>query len=153
MIPDSLSKLIIRYTGKDFAGKRPFNMIILKVLYAIDGRSTIIDISKKLHIEIEPLKKIIKYLYRLGLLEFVEKAIVDVRFLEFISDEFTNVVGPVASLIIEETIESMGYNKASFPKSEIIKLVQNLALECDQGPEKETFIQTILEKLTLQWKL
>ena len=148
MFPESLSNLVIRYTRKDFSGKRPFNMIILKVLYAIDGKSTINDISQKLRLEIDPLKKIIQYLHRLGLVEFVEKAVMDSYFLEFLCDEFTNVVGPVADLILEEVIENMGYNRASFPKSEIINLVQNLTLECDDGPEKEIFIQTILEKLS-----
>ena len=147
MFPESLSNLVIRYTQKDFSGKRPFNMIILKVLYAIDGKSTINNISQKLHLEIDPLKKIIQYLYRLELIEFIERETIDAYFLEFLCDEFTNVVGPVADLIIEELIENMGYSRASFPKSEIMSLVQNLSLECDDGPEKEIFIQTILEEL------
>ena len=148
MFPESLSNLVIRYTQKDFSGRRTFNMFILKVLYAIDSKSTINDISKKLRFEIEPLKQVIQYLHRLGLIEFVERATADAYFLEFLCDEFTNVVGPVAELIIEEVIESMGYTKSSLPKSEIMNLVQNLSLECDEGPEKAIFIQTILEKVS-----
>jgi hypothetical protein len=121
-------------------------MVILRVLYAIDGNATIHDISQKLHIDLESLKKIIQYLHRLGLIEFVQKTS-NASIIEFLCNEFTNIVGPVADLIVDELIEDMGYTRASFPKDKIFDLVQNVSLECDDGPEKNTFIQRMLTKL------
>jgi hypothetical protein len=153
MLSDISPDWIFKYTDKDIKGEWTFNTNILNVLYQLDGKSTLFDISQKLKLNDEAIKKIISYLYKLKLIELVNNEnssngdTLNSNFFDFIEDEFTNVVGPVAALMIDETLDDMGFDRASFPKERIPELIQNLVLECDDSPEKKYFIKMMMEKI------
>jgi len=149
MFSSSFSRLIFRHTRMDFDGERLFNMHILKVLFAIDGKSTVLDISKKLNINENSIKEVIDYIHQLGLIEIIpnEDENLSFEFINFLYNEFMNVVGPIANLVIKEVIEDMGFDKTSFPKNMVAELIQSLTLECDDSSEKNHFIKVMMEKI------
>jgi hypothetical protein len=153
MLSDISPDCIFKYTDKDIKGEWTFNTIILRVLYKLDGKSTLLEISQKLKLNEDAIKKIIYYLYKLKLIEFVKNkntsngGTLSSNFFDFIEYEFTNVVGPVATLMIDETLDDMGFDRASFPKKLASELIQNLILECNDSPEKKHFIKMMMEKI------
>ena len=166
MLSDISPDWIFKYTDKNIKGKWTFNTNIINVLYELDGKSTLFDISRKLKLNDDTIKKIIHYLYKLKLIELVKNEntsstsstssasstssngdTLNSNFFDFIEDEFTNVVGPVAALMIDETLDDMGFDRASFPKDRTPELIQNLVLECDDSPEKKYFIKMMMERI------
>jgi hypothetical protein len=147
---------IFKYTDKNIKGEWTFNVTILNVLYEIDGKSTLFEISQKLKLNDDAIKKIIYYLYRIRLIELVKNKntnngdTLGSNFFDFIEDEFTNVVGPVANLMIDEILDDMGFDRASFPKKRVSELIQNLILECNDSPEKKHFIKIMMGKIMEQ---
>lgn len=69
------------------------------------------------------------------------------NFFNFLYDEFTNVVGPVATLIIDETLDDMGLDQTYFPQNRVPELIENLTTECDDSPEKTHFIKVMMDKV------
>jgi hypothetical protein len=153
MLSDISPDWIFKYTDKNIKGEWTFNVMILNVLYEIDGKSTLFEISQKLKLNDDAIKKIIYYLYKIRLIELVKNKntsngdTLGSNFFDFIEDEFTNVVGPVATLMIDEILDDMGFDRASFPKKRVSELIQNLILECDDSLEKKHFIKIMMGKI------
>ena len=151
MLLNISSNLIFKYSQKDRQGEWTFNRLILNVLYELDGKSTLSDISQRLKLDENIIQKIIRYLYKLKLIELVNSEdkdeILSSDFFNFLHDEFTNVVGPVATLIIDEALDSMGLDQTSFPQNRVPELIHNLTIECDDSPEKKHFIKVMMEKI------
>jgi hypothetical protein len=153
MISDISSNLIFKYSQKNIQGKWTFNGHILNVLYELDGKSTLSEISQKLKLNDNVIKKIITYLYKLKLIEPVnsedknKNEPLNPNFFDFLYDEFTNVVGPVAALIIDEALDDMGLDKVYFPQNRVPELIENLTIDCADSPEKVHFIKVMMKKI------
>jgi hypothetical protein len=148
---DISPNLIFRYSQRDIQGEWTFNSHILNVLYELDGKSTLLEISQRLKLNDNVIKKIITYLYKLKLIEPVYSENMDEplssNFFNSLYDEFTNVVGPVATLIIDEALDDMGLDQTYFPQNRVQELIENLTIECDDSPEKTHFIKVMMDKI------
>ncbi len=104
-----------------------------KILAQINGKSRIKDIAARLGISEIEVFKAIKKLMSLGLVR-VQKTrppedLVDERLMKDIMRKFTEYIGPISGIIMNEKILQLGEKESAFPKNKIAQLIELLAQE------------------------
>ena len=116
-----------------------------QVLAQINGERSIIDIAEILDLHEFEVAKIVFSLTTAGLMHEVEnpKALsrenVDEAFFEQLTFLFTDVMGPLAPMIIEDEIRLLGEVKAAFPQDKAAELVERISLEISDSTKRAQF--------------
>lgn len=123
------------------------------VLSQIDGNKTVGDIADMLKMGEYDTAMILYKLFTAGLIEvgtgpkLRSKKTVDAGFLDFIEEKLIEIIGPVASVILEEEIKGMGENKGAFPVERVSMLVEKVSAEITDDAQKTEFQRTVLGAL------
>ena len=124
-----------------------------QILAQINGNRTITEIVEATGKDEFEVAKILFQLHSVGLLEKTEKSArptyvtIDEKFFEKIEKEFTNVMGPMAPVIIDEAIDELGETRNAFPQDKIAALVEKISHEILEEEKKLQFSQIMLESL------
>ena len=120
------------------------------VLTQIDGNKTVGEISDGLEMGEYDTAKIIYKLFLAGLIDVAmepklkSKEIVDPGFLDFMEKKLREIIGPVASVVLEEEIRAMGEEKENFPMGKVSFLVEKMSGEIADENETMHFQKMIL---------
>lgn len=123
------------------------------VLSQIDGKKRVRDISDHLKMGEYETVQIFYQLFSAGLIEVAtgpqlkSKKIVDSRFFDFVEGKLAEIIGPVASVILEEEIKDMGEEKGSFSVERISLLVEKVSGEIADDAQRIEFQKTVLGAL------
>lgn len=124
-----------------------------RVLARVDGARTVAQIAQDLG---EDEFRVAKVLYRLvsgGLLEAAEKPEAPLRptvngsFFRRLNGEFTEVMGPLGPVIIDDEIAALGETRDSFPREKVAQLVERVSAEIQDAGKKSRFQQIMLEAI------
>jgi predicted regulator of Ras-like GTPase activity (Roadblock/LC7/MglB family) len=72
---------------------------------------------------------------------------VDETFFAQMEHELTKVMGPVATLIIDDEMAALGAAKDSFPRDRVAELVEKISAEITDEGKRASFQQTMLEAI------
>ena len=72
---------------------------------------------------------------------------VDGTFFAQIEHELTKVMGPVATLIIDDEVAALGADKDSFPRDRVAELVEKVSSEITDKDKRAMFQQIMLEAM------
>jgi len=72
---------------------------------------------------------------------------VDGTFFAQIEHELTKVIGPVATLIIDDEVAALGADKDSFPRDRVAELVKKVGSEITDEDKRASFQQIMLEAI------
>jgi hypothetical protein len=75
------------------------------------------------------------------------KKIASAGFFTFVEEKLTGIIGPVASVILEEEIMDMGEEKVSFPVEKVSLLVEKLSKDITDDTQRIAFQKTALDAL------
>ncbi len=120
------------------------------VLTQIDGNKTVGEISDGLEMGEYDTAKIIYKLFLGGLIDvgmepkLKTKEIVDPGFFDFMEKKLREIIGPVASVVLEEEIRAMGEEKGNFPMGKVSFLVEKMSGEIADENETIHFQKMIL---------
>jgi hypothetical protein len=123
------------------------------VLSQIDGKKTVGDISDELKMGEHDTALILYKLFTSGLIEVAtgpqrkERKIVDVGFFNLVEEKLTEIIGPVASVILEEEIINMGEEKDSFPVDKVSLLVEKVSGDIADAAQRIAFQKATLDAL------
>jgi hypothetical protein len=123
------------------------------VLSQIDGKKTVGDISTHLKMGEYETAQTLYRLFSAGLIEVAtgpqlkSKKTTDAKFFDFIEGKLAEIIGPVASVILDEEIRDMGEAKASFPVEKISILVEKVSGEIMDDAQRIEFQKTALGAL------
>ncbi|MFZ1983630.1 MAG: hypothetical protein WAU91_04405 [Desulfatitalea sp.] len=122
---------------------------MLKLLVSLDGGATLAAIAKKLGL---PIKSVSEAANRLLALKLIAPADgvaihVDQSFMDFLKEQLSIAVGPIAEIIIEDTIKDFGFAMTSFPTYKVADLVALLAQEIQHEDHRRAFQQKMLERI------
>ena len=123
------------------------------VLSQIDGKKTVGNISDELKMGEHDTARILYQLFTSGLIEVaVEpqrkgKKIASAGFFTFVEEKLTGIIGPVASVILEEEIMDMGEERGSFPVEKVSLLVEKLSKDITDDTQRIAFQKTALDAL------
>jgi hypothetical protein len=123
------------------------------VLSQIDGKKTVADISNELKMGEYETARNLYSLFSSGLIEVATapqrkaKKIVDGGFFELVEKELSEIIGPVAPVILDEEIKDMGEEKSSFPVERVSLLVEKVSREIADDTQRIAFQKTTLSAL------
>jgi len=115
-----------------------------QVLTQVNGQRSIIDIAEILELNEFEVAKIIFSLTIAGLLHEVDHVYVKGQaagdaFFEQLTEYFTDVMGPLGPMIIDDEIRLLGEDRASFPQDKAAELVERISLEIADGVKRAQF--------------
>lgn len=125
------------------------------VLSEIDGSKTAGEISDASGMGEYDTARIIYRLFAAGLVEVATepklksktKRTIDPGFFDFLGEKLGRIIGPVASVILEEEIRNIGEEREDFPMDKASILVEKLSGEIADDNQRIEFQKTVLEAL------
>jgi hypothetical protein len=130
-------------------GDFSLNRQTLNVYLNLNGEVTLGELSAKLDIDLDTLRGVISHLLRLGLIESADREIVavDAEFLRDLINQLALATGPIASILIEDEIQNLGYEVDQFPGHRAMKLIERLAAQIRRDDKKSIFLKNMITKI------
>ena len=116
-----------------------------QILAQINGERSIVEIAELLDLHEFEVAKIVFSLTTAGLLHEVEytktmyRDVVDDVFFDQLTSIFTEVIGPIGPVIIDDEIRLLGEDRATFPQNKAAELVERISLEIADGAKRAQF--------------
>ncbi|MCJ7733638.1 MAG: DUF4388 domain-containing protein [Anaerolineales bacterium] len=116
-----------------------------QVLAQINGERSVLEIAELLELHEFEVAKIIYGLTTAGLLNEVTGAknafreIVEESFFVQLTVNFTEVMGPIGPVIIEDEIRLLGEDRQAFPQNKAAELVERVSLEISDSARRAQF--------------
>ena len=128
------------------------------VLAMMDGRTSIHAIAAGLLVDEPTLVKRLVRLKGAGLFELEivqapaqapppQRHIAGPQFFQLLTATVAEAMGPLAEVIVDDTVEAMGFTRANFPRDSVSGLCERIAAEIRDDAHRVRFQQTILSLL------
>ncbi|MFH1981809.1 MAG: hypothetical protein ABIL58_08190 [Pseudomonadota bacterium] len=147
--PADFSHYVFRRTNSTNTGEVSLDGQMLKVLMELDGESPLSAVASRLNLDGIQLLKVVSRLLNMKLIVPVAK-MESVLPPDFINDLFKALalaVGPVAKMLLEDTIADLGYPHDQIPKNRAASLVEYLAADISRSEKKTSFEKFMLQKI------
>jgi uncharacterized protein DUF4388 len=125
-----------------------------RVLSKLDGVRTVQDIAELLRIPFAYAAKVIYSLHKTGLVEVSKPAaksthdIVSSALLNRLTLILTEVIGPMAPLVLRDQIEALGESPDSFPEAKLDELIILIGGEISDSKLKHKFEESIFQEIS-----
>jgi len=140
-----ISSIIYKRKVRDDLGDFSLDGQTLLILMELDGEATLGHLAGKTGLSMGSIRELIGNLLKLGLIEKVEREVIPVGndFFRDLLDELALAIGPIASVLIEDEVQDLGYDVKSFPSYLVTELVDRLAGEIRREEKKTIFIKNM----------
>lgn len=147
IISSGQPKMFFRKVALKDSNEIRLNADMIRLLMAIDENKDVLQISKEIGMDISLLKQILSKLLKLKLIEPVKKSIrfLDKKFLESLRLNLSEAVGPMAQILIEDTVADMGLKMSEIPDHQAAELISNIAQEVPEENNQIEFKKTMIE--------
>jgi len=142
-----ISSIIYKRKVRDDLGDFSLDGQTLLILMELDGEATLGHLAGKTGLSMGSIRELIGNLLKLGLIEKVEREVIPVGndFFRNLLDELALAIGPIASVLIEDEVQDLGYDVKSFPSYLVTELVDRLAGEIRREEKKTIFIKNMAQ--------
>lgn len=125
------------------------------ILRHINGLDSIREIAMKVDLPLLDVCKAFSKLYQAGLIEMMGESIareqrkvgIDPAIFQFVERELAVFVGPLAPIILDDSIAGLGENRDAFPKEKLPELVESLSSEISDPKKQIEFQKSMLETI------
>lgn len=121
------------------------------IVTQLDGEKTVGQIGEILSLNAEEARAMFRRLRSEELLDLVGTVrtdpVVPEDLLEEIEYQFTYVVGPVASVVMDDIIEDMQRARGTLERRQLPLLVELIALEISDGEKRRRFQRQIFDRI------
>jgi hypothetical protein len=144
-----ITKMVFRQVIKDHVKTISIDSRLLGIFLQLDGKRTVGIVAQKTGLNLGAMREAISALLDMEIIEKVGKneSNVDSEFLDYLKNQLTKAVGPIADVLIEEEIAAMGYHLSSFPISQVPELIDLLAREIRRDEKKNVFRLNMVSKM------
>ena len=125
-----------------------------RVLTKLDGSRTVQDVSELLRIPFAYTAKVIYNLHKAGLVELATPAsrptrdVVPPALLDRVTGILTDVIGPMAPLVLRDQIEALGESRDSLPEAKLDDLIMLISREIGDGRLKNKFEEAMFQEIS-----
>lgn len=150
LLSGNIADLIFRYITRDALGNITLDGKTISVLSELDGRKSLGMIANKQGMSMGTMREIISKMLQLNLVEHVEYAglMLDEEFFDYLNDQLSLAVGPIAGLLIKDTVISLGCNLTRFPQAMAAELASNLASQIEDKEKRHEFQRNVFSKVS-----
>jgi Domain of unknown function (DUF4388) len=130
-----------------------------RVLTKIDGMRNVQEIAEILRVPYAYTAKVIFNLHKAGLVEIVSPAVksaserVSPALFNRISSLLTEIIGPMARVVVRDQVESLGESENNFPEAKLEELMALICKEISDGRSKAKFQELIAQEVSTFKKL
>jgi hypothetical protein len=144
-----ISAMVFGPVLRDDLGEFSLDGHMLRVLMELDGKKNLAVIAKKTGLNMSTMRGTVLKLMQLKLIEPLEDAVsvVDEDFLDFLNSQLSLSIGPIAEVIIEDTVNELGYNLSRFPSHRAAELVDLLSREIQREEKRRIFKTNMVNKI------
>ena len=123
------------------------NADMIRLLMVIDENKDLLQISNEAGMDISMLNHILTKLLKLKLIEPVEKKtqFLSEKFIEAMKTNLSQAVGPMAHIIIEDTVAEMELKMSEIPGHQAAELISNIAREVPEENNQIEFKKTMIK--------
>jgi len=154
LIPNGKAVFKIAELAEDHTGPVTVPNVGWRVLTKLDGARTVQEVSELLRIPFAYTAKVIYNLHKSGLVELaqaVEKPATDLvpaALLKRVTGILTEIIGPMAPLVLRDQIESLGESPDSLPESKLDELIALIGREIGDGKLKNKFEESMFQEIS-----
>jgi hypothetical protein len=144
-LPGRFFRKVIR----DDMGRVSLDPLMVRLLLAIDENKPIGEIAREVGMNLVSLRETLHKLLTLGLVQPVEKvgAVLNGRFIADLRAQLARAVGPMADVLIEETLDEMRLSLSRIPVHLGAELIGNLARQIPRQEKRVEFQKAMIERL------
>jgi hypothetical protein len=159
VIPSGKTVFRIADPGEDQSGAITIPHVGWRVLTRVDGARTVQEIAESLRIPYAYTAKVIFNLHKSRLVEVVSAAtkgggeMVAPSLLKQLSGALTDVMGPMAPVVLRDQIEALGEAQDSFPEAKLDELLSLLSREIPDSKLRNKFEEAMLQEISSFKKL
>lgn len=145
VIPSGKAVFRIADPGEEQTGPITVPHVGWRVLSKVDGTRTVQEIAETLRIPFAYTAKVVFNLHKSGLVELVapsSRPAVDVvppALFDRLTSILTEMIGPMASLVLRDQIDSFGESQDNFPESKLDELIGLVSREISDGKLRSKF--------------
>jgi Domain of unknown function (DUF4388) len=154
IIPSGRTILRIADLGEDQNGPVTVPHVGWRVLSKIDGSRSVQEIAETLRIPYAYTAKVIFNLHRSGLVEIIMPSsrpatdLVPGPVLAHVISLLTEIMGPMASLVVRDQIEALGETQDRFPEAKLEELIGHLGTEIGDAKLRQKFEEVAYQEIS-----
>ena len=144
-----ISGMIFRRCATTDIGDFSLDRRALNVYMLLNGKDTLEKLAESTGNNLGTMRIVISNLVKLGLIEEVRNDVVflDGDFFRYLLNELSIATGPIAGVLIEDEVQSLGYEVDRFPGHRAGELVERLAAEIMRNERKAAFLKNMVGKI------
>jgi DNA-binding transcriptional ArsR family regulator len=145
----NISAKTFRKTDTTLQGQISMSGKMLEVLMALDGRTALGEIARKLDLSISDLRPHLQKLMEYGLIEEVREAVAVLapEFYGYLTGHLSRIAGPIAGVMVEDAVLEIGNGSTEVPKNRAGELIELLGRQIPDEGRRVDFIKKMLLKL------
>jgi hypothetical protein len=149
ILSGDISATVFKRVVREDAAEYSFDTQMLTLFMELDGKNSLAVISKKTGLKMSTLREAASRLLKLKLIEQVVEAIaaVDAEFMETLKRELSLAIGPLAQILIEDSVNDLGQSVTRFPARRAPELVESLSREIQREDKRAAFKQAMVRKM------
>ena len=154
LIPNGKVVFRIADLAEDQTGPVTVPNVGWRVLSRLDGARTVQEVSELLRIPFAYTAKVIYNLYTSGLVELAQPVakpaadLVPTALLNRVTGILTEIIGPMAPLVLRDQIESLGESPESLPEAKLDDLITLIGREIGDGKLKNKFEESMFQEIS-----
>ena len=144
-----ISHLIFKLAVINERGEFTLDTQMFRVISELDGKKTIGTIAKNMGIDVKTMREVLRRLLDLEVIIPVDGRIPILReeFFGYLTDQLSLAIGPMAELLIEDALATLGYDRIRFPIHRAEELIDLLAQKIYREEKRSVFKQNMIEKI------
>lgn len=145
----NISAKTFRRADTTLQGQISMSGKMLEVLMALDGRTALGEVARKLDLSISDLRPHLQKLLEYGLIEEVKENVValDPGFYGYLTGHLSRIAGPIAGVMVEDAVLEIGNGSTDVPKNRAGELIELLGRQIPDEGQRVGFIKMMLSKL------
>jgi hypothetical protein len=133
--------MIFRRVIGDHLKEVTLNGRLISIFLEMDGKKKLGAIAQDTRLNWSDLRDAVSRLSKLQLIEQVanDSAVIDDEFLNFLRLQLAKAIGPLSTILVEDSIQAAGYSSKRFPVGRAGELVETLAQEIQREAKRHQF--------------
>jgi hypothetical protein len=154
VIPSGKAVFRIADPGEEQTGPITVPHVGWRVLSKVDGTRTVQEVAEILRIPFAYTAKVIFNLHKSGLVELVTPSskptsdLVPPALFDRLATVLTEVIGPMAPLVLRDQVDALGESQGSFPESKLDELIGLVSKEISDAKSRNKFEESMQQEVS-----